>query len=207
MSEREPVISSNGNGEMHEPRADATPSINGAMRELRRHARSHWVDMARDDQSHRWRQGAPVAAEEYFSRVPEIREDREDSLVLICGEIQLRRELGDPPSIEEYERRFPDLAEDLRFQFDVDQLLSFPNSDDEDDVETMPGSEAESSDAELDLPGYEFVRRIGGGSFGSVFQARQISLNRFVAIKVLANLHGDAKLLARQQQEAEIRPG
>jgi formylglycine-generating enzyme required for sulfatase activity len=195
---------SNGNGELHENRADDTPSINGAMHELRRHARSHWLDMARDDQSHRWREGAGIVAEEYFSRVPELRQDREDSLVLICGEIQLRRELGDDFSIEEYERRFPDLAADIRFQFDVDHLLSLPIDKTEPETGRQLPSDTHSFDPELDLPGYEFVRRIGGGAFGSVFQARQLSLNRFVAIKALANFHDDSKLLARQQQEAEI---
>lgn len=198
------------NGNWHGPPVDELPSIIGAMQELRRHARSHWLDMARHDQSQRWRSGMRIFAEDYFTRIPELLEDREDSLVLICGEIQLRREAGEQPTAEEYQRRFPDLASDIKLQLDVEELLSQPGEYEAQFAISSESTNAQGTtletgpDSELDLPGYEFLRRIGGGAFGSVFQARQVSLNRFVAIKVLANLDTDSKLQARQQQEAEI---
>src|SRR5207244_6504750 len=55
-----------------------------------------------------------------------------------------------------------------------------------------------------ELPGYKFLEGIGGGASGSVFRARQVSLGRHVAIKVLPMPAGDLKRLARQRQEAEI---
>jgi serine/threonine-protein kinase len=195
------VIHGNGDGPEH--LRGEMPSIGGAMAELRRHSRSHWLDMARDDQSYRWRHGSHVAVEEYFSSVPELQDDREECLVLICGEIHLRRERGEAPTVEEYERRFPELAADIKLQFDVDKLLS-PSMGASEGPEELSSHVECAPNGEIELPGYEFVRRIGGGAFGTVFQARQVSLKRFVAIKVLANLHGDTKLLARQQREAEI---
>ena len=50
---------------------------------------------------------------------------------------------------------------------------------------------------------YEIMKLIGEGGMGRVFQARQVSMNRMVALKLLrAQLATDDHLLARFQQEA-----
>ena len=51
--------------------------------------------------------------------------------------------------------------------------------------------------------GYEIIAEIGRGGMGAVFQARQISLQRPVALKILPpHMAGDAGYLARFQAEA-----
>ncbi len=55
----------------------------------------------------------------------------------------------------------------------------------------------------VDSGRYEIVKLIGEGGMGRVFQARQVSMNRMVALKILrAQLAADAQLHARFQQEA-----
>ena len=55
----------------------------------------------------------------------------------------------------------------------------------------------------VDQGRYEIVKLIGEGGMGKVFQARQLSMNRMVALKILrANMAADEQLLARFQQEA-----
>src|SRR4051794_32135646 len=55
-----------------------------------------------------------------------------------------------------------------------------------------------------DLPGYELVGRLGHGGMGVVYRARQIRLNRAVAIKVIsAGRHASEDKLARFRTEAE----
>ncbi len=55
----------------------------------------------------------------------------------------------------------------------------------------------------VDQGRYEIVKLIGEGGMGRVFQARQVSMNRMVALKILrAQLASDEQLLARFQQEA-----
>jgi tetratricopeptide (TPR) repeat protein len=174
-------------------------SFSDSMRELRLHPRDFWLDLARADQSDRWRHGHGVKAEDYFSEVPQLRDDVEEALVLICGEIQLRREWGERPDTGDYRRRFPALANEIAMQFEVDRILADGDGktvDDElSDLEMLPTPE---------LPGYEILERIGSGASGSVYRARQVSLNRYVAIKVLPMPDGDPTRLARQRQEAEI---
>ena len=171
-------------------------SIDHSMQELRRFPRERWLDLVRSDQSHRWRQGDGIPVEDYFLQLPEMRADVEEALVLITGELLLRREVGETLDVREYQRRFPEFVDRIAVQFCVDDFLS---STDEVDPRT-----ASDEVRDLELSGYEFLEAIGRGAAGVVYKARQESLDRFVAIKVVAISGADARQLARQRQEAEI---
>jgi serine/threonine-protein kinase len=55
------------------------------------------------------------------------------------------------------------------------------------------------------IPGYQLLEKLGQGSMGIVYKARQISMNRLVAIKVLhPRLAASPKYLERFTQEAHI---
>src|SRR5258708_2159123 len=43
-----------------------------------------------------------------------------------------------------------------------------------------------SSASKLTIPGYELISRIGQGAMGTVYKAKQVSMDRVVAIKVLS---------------------
>ncbi|HLY11218.1 MAG TPA: serine/threonine-protein kinase, partial [Planctomycetota bacterium] len=46
--------------------------------------------------------------------------------------------------------------------------------------------QSSSSSSKLSIPGYELISRIGQGAMGTVFKAKQVSMDRVVAIKVLS---------------------
>jgi tRNA A-37 threonylcarbamoyl transferase component Bud32 len=59
-------------------------------------------------------------------------------------------------------------------------------------------------DSKIDLPGYEILEKIGQGGMATVWAARQLSLDRTVAIKILSpQLVLDPDVLRRFRQEAQ----
>ncbi|MCK5850277.1 MAG: protein kinase [Kiritimatiellae bacterium] len=56
----------------------------------------------------------------------------------------------------------------------------------------------------MNIPGFEMIEKLGQGGMAAVWKARQVSLDRIVAIKILsANLTGDQEDVKRFQTEAQ----
>jgi WD40 repeat protein len=127
------------------------------------------------DQAARWHAGERVPAEDYLAALPALAGSPEEALVLIVGEVLLRRERGERPGLAEYAARFPHLADRLAVQFEVEDALA---------DQTLPTA-AVAGPGPPSVPGYEVLGEIGRGGMGVVYRARQFHLNRVVALKTL----------------------
>ncbi len=148
------------------------------------------------DQRRRWQQGDRVQAEAYLADHPELGAEADAVLDLVYHEVLLREEAGEAPRLEEYVARFPQHSVRLRRQFVVHEGF--------DGSAPVGDAEAESSNEWPRVRGYEIVGRLGHGGVGVVYQARQLGVNRPVALKLIqATPFADGQQAARVTTEAE----
>jgi serine/threonine protein kinase len=113
----------------------------------------------------------------------------------VADEFTQRLNRGERPSVEEYAAQHPEIAELLREVLPALGLLRRP------DVEAAL-ADADPNLAEP-LGDFRLIREIGRGGMGVVYEAKQLSLNRTVAVKVLPFAAAlDPRQLKRFKNEA-----
>jgi eukaryotic-like serine/threonine-protein kinase len=152
-----------------------------------------------------WLHGARVPVEAYLAEQPAVQADTNAVLDLIYNEILLREEIGEAARFDDYLGRFPELAEELKLQFDVETAIQNTSPIDAPSDPTIVVNPSRAGPiASPNVHGYEILGELGRGGMGVVYKARQLRLNRIVALKmILSGDHASPDAGMRFQAEAE----
>jgi serine/threonine protein kinase len=142
------------------------------------------------DLHRRYEAGCPLAVEEYLRDFPVIATDPERKLDLVYADYREAARYGTTPDPSTLAARFPDLAAALRRHLEVEALLGAPPVSNESPATVRFSGPAGTVElpASSDLPqlvGYECIRELGRGGFGTVWLVRHLALDKLVAVKHL----------------------
>ncbi len=93
-----------------------------------------------------------------------------------------RCRLGDAPEVDAFAARYPEHAEKLRELLPLLLQMEGCSVDKTQKIEQQPSALPDFSGTD-----YRLLRKIGSGGMGVVFEAQQLSLDRKVAVKLLAS--------------------
>jgi serine/threonine protein kinase/Flp pilus assembly protein TadD len=149
------------------------------------------LEQLKEDQEQRWREGHPRTIEHYLGEHASLAEQNNCVLELIYNEVKVRQENGQTPKLEDYSSRFPHLVKDLTKMFEVHEALF---------GKTRPKGKVQPPV----IKGFDIKRELARGGMGVVYLARQTSLNRDVALKlILSDKDQTTKSRERFRDEAK----
>ena len=153
------------------------------------HRRLVLIELIKVDLEQRTTRGQTKTLEQYVIEHPELLENGEPPCDLIYEEFHIRRGAGLNVALSEYCSRFPKSAEALK------RLLGTEGVS----VSTLIRPAARRLDGVVPgqrLDDFDLLVEIGKGAFASVFLARQVSMQRLVALKVSADKGNEPQTLA-----------
>ncbi len=145
--------------------------------------------------------GVPVSLEEYLQTFPQLdvgeSTERTPPCDLVYEEFHLRRAAGETVEPSEYFQRFPSIEGSLRrlMNVDVDSVTQTSGA-----VRAVKGIESGQT-----LDDFELILKLGQGAFATVFMARQVSMQRIVALKVSADRGDEPQTLAQLEHRGIVR--
>ncbi|MFO0818594.1 MAG: serine/threonine-protein kinase [Pirellulales bacterium] len=171
--------------------ADFLPAHPAAVRRLM------LEELVKADLEQRARVGLLRPLDEYIADFPELAVDREPPVALIYEDFHVRVGRGENVTAGEYLSRYPRHADALR------NLLKLNAPRTEASVRRTRAHEQLAAGEQVD--DFQLLASVGRGAFASVFLARQLSMQRLVALKVSADRGLEHQTLAQLDHPHIVR--
>lgn len=172
-------------------------------------------ELVKVDLEFRWQSGhSPRKVENYADQFPELGRGESIAVELIHEELQVRMQAGDRVTEKEIHHRFPHQATVLCELVGGMAVAGTPTCTYF--AETVRGTQAGTDVklAEPELPtfssgsrvdDFELLTQLGKGAFAQVFLARQVSMERLVALKISAHKGSEPQTLAQLDHPNIVR--
>jgi serine/threonine protein kinase len=161
------------------------------------HRRLVLIELIKVDLEQRTALGCLKELSAYTTDFPELLENGEPPCDLIYEEYHIRRGAGHSVTPRHYYERFPRSAEALKRLMGTEDLSQ--------STQLFTAKRIEGFAPGQRLDDFDLLIELGKGAFGSVFLARQISMQRLVALKISADKGNEPQTLATLDHPNIIR--
>ncbi len=155
------------------------------------------IELIKVDLEYRQQRGCLRPLGEYFDAFPELCVGGEIPFDLIYEDFHIRKQSGETVLIQPYFERFP------QHRSRLEQLLGV--ADPYRTTRAVPSSGAVEMQPGQQLDDFDLIRELGAGAFAKVFLARQVSMQRLVALKVSADQGDEPQTLAQLDHPHIVR--
>ena len=179
---------------------EGVPSISEQLESVQQDRLFLLTELIKIDLEYRWVVYAlPKSLEEYLEEFPELTESN-IPCDLIYEEYFLRKKSGDSLSPADLFQRFPEREDELRCLigiYETEYSTALTTHRFREHLNQIhPGQQ---------LGDFELHSLLGEGSFAKVFMARQVSMQRLVALKISANWGAEPQILAQLDHPHIVR--
>jgi serine/threonine protein kinase len=155
------------------------------------------IELVKLDMENRWDRGERALLESYVESFPELSVNGLLPQDLIYEEQHIRKQNGDAIETGEYERRFPLQAKDLAKLLDASTSKAT--------TALFKGDKFTDIEPGQTLDDFDLLAQLGKGAFGTVFLARQRSMQRMVALKITGDRGVEGQTLSQLDHPHIVR--